>query len=379
LVDVISVAINEQPKTYPIIIDPKDGLTTLGELLRTKIPNTTKALVISDPAVAPLYLQTVCEALQSKDFTIGTFITPTIGEGAKTLSVAQSIYSQAHHMDLSRQDVIIALGGGVVGDLAGFCASTYYRGTAFVQIPTTLLAQVDSSVGGKVAVNFNTSKNGIGSFYQPQLVLIDPNTLLTLPYRELKAGMAEVLKYALLQQSIAPHWPEDFLATLGRFTPKQPTDYIPIIKTCCQLKAIVVLSDETETKGLRALLNLGHTFAHAYEAITGYSVFLHGEAVAIGMDHACQFAVDQGLLPPEQYQRYIAVAKHLGLSDYPPLATQASVSATALLDLMTRDKKTSAGQLTLVLPQHTLGKVVLTRDFNTSQLYPFLKALLEKA
>jgi 3-dehydroquinate synthase len=369
------VAITAQAKQYPIVIG-QGALATVGSLVAQHLPKTQQVLIVSDPTVAPLYLQAVCQRLEAQGLVVGTVITPVAGEGAKTLAVAQAVYQQAHHMGLSRQDAIVALGGGVVGDLAGFCAATYFRGTQFVQLPTTVLAQVDSSVGGKVAVNFENSKNGIGAFYQPNLVLIDPDTLSTLAPREIKAGLAEVLKYALLQHTISPDWPDDFLETLATFSPQRPADYSPIIETCCRLKALVVAADETESKGVRALLNLGHTFAHAYEAITNYAVFLHGEAVALGMDHACQFAVEQGLLPVAQYQRYQAVAQHLGLVGYPSLATQAGVSATALVDLMLHDKKASHGQLTLVLPQNTLGHVVLTQAYSADAMRSFLSRVI---
>jgi 3-dehydroquinate synthase len=347
-----------------------------GELIRNALPKATQALVITQEVIESHFGQTVQQSLSEAGFLVRTTTIPT-GETAKCLAQAEALYQTALDFGLSRHDPIIALGGGVVGDLAGFVAATYFRGVPFVQIPTTLLAQVDSSVGGKVAVNFATSKNGVGCFYQPQLVIIDPNTLATLPAREVLAGLGEVVKYGLIESSISPnHQPVDatFLDWLEAQaqTPWQQWHqadqaiWETLITRCCQMKAAVVAQDETEQSGLRALLNLGHTFAHAYEALTHYNTLLHGEAVAIGLVDACRLSANMGWSAAALSSRVEALLQQLGLTLTRPQQLVPPVTAPLSIDeiiaLMRHDKKASGGQFTLVLPQGPVGHAIVTSD-----------------
>jgi 3-dehydroquinate synthase len=264
------------------------------------------------------------------------------GEKYKTLETFNTVLSFLLEHNHSRDVVIIALGGGVIGDLVGFAASCYQRGVDFIQIPTTLLSQVDSSVGGKTAVNHPLGKNMIGAFYQPKAVIIDTNCLATLPEREFAAGMAEVIKYGIIYDEAFFVWLEQHMDELYALD-EQALTYA--IARCCQIKAEVVAQDEKES-GIRALLNLGHTFGHAIEAELGYGNWLHGEAVSAGTMMAAKTAQLQGLITEQQVERILSIFKRAKL----PVHTPESMSFDDFMKHMMRDKKVLAGELRLVLP-----------------------------
>lgn len=347
----LSVQIPSKQKQYPIYIEP-DSLDRVGHLLKDHLPAGCKTLIITDTVVAGICAKRVQERLKQSGFEVYLYTVPE-GEGSKTLAMAERIFAFALEIGLSRKDALIALGGGVVGDLAGFCAATFFRGVPFVQIPTTLLAQVDSSVGGKVAVNFQSAKNGIGAFYQPLAVIIDPLILTHLPPRPFKAGLAEVVKYSLIEYTCMAE--EGFFEFLWTHAAKPDTVLTEIIERCCLIKAAVVAQDETEETGVRSYLNLGHTFAHAYEEITGYSALLHGEAVSMGMVRACRLAEWLGLFPTPERERFEALCQEMTL----PMAPPSELEPLQLLRLMRHDKKASAGTIRLVLPVEKIGRVTL--------------------
>ncbi|KAB7624484.1 3-dehydroquinate synthase [Alkalilimnicola sp. S0819] len=340
-------------RSYPIHIGP--GLLDRPELIRPHV-HGSQVLIISNETVAPLYLARLQDSLA--DYRPGTLILPD-GERYKTLETAGRIYDELLQGRYDRHCTLIALGGGVIGDMVGFAAATYQRGVHFIQIPTTLLAQVDSSVGGKTAVNHPLGKNMIGAFHQPQLVLADTDTLATLPPRELRAGLAEVVKYGLIRDLPFLEWlearPQALLAGDG-------DTLIDAVYASCRNKAEVVAADERE-QGQRALLNLGHTFGHAVETHTGYSSWLHGEAVSAGMAMAARLSAELGWLATEDRQRVEALLRALELPTAPPT----DLDPQRFRDLMAVDKKAQAGQLRLVLLR-ALGDAVISRDFDDTAL-----------
>ena len=299
-----------------------------------------KVLLVSDENVFSLYGQRAIGILQEAGFQVFPAVIPP-GEGSKTLYWANELYTAAIRAGLDRKAAFIALGGGVVGDLAGFAAATYLRGVDFVQIPTTLLAQVDSSVGGKVAVNHELGKNLVGAFYQPKLVWIELETLTTLPRREFLAGAAEVVKYGAaldlsLLERLEKNWPA--------FWEKDASFLAEVITACCRIKAEIVSQDEKE-KGIRALLNFGHTVGHALEAATSYRYYLHGEAVLIGMAAAVQLALLLELLKPDEARRLLGFFARIGLKEAP-----AGLTASEVLAALKQDKKRSGKKSIFVLP-----------------------------
>ncbi len=326
---------------YPIIIG-ENLLPEAGKFL----PNlSSRSLIVTDRNVADLYLDSFASSLSG---TVQTVILEA-GEASKNLDNFGRICSAAVAAGLGRKDSIIALGGGVIGDISGFAAASYQRGVNFIQVPTTLLAMVDSSVGGKVAVNLPNAKNMIGAFYQPSLVLADVNTLNTLPERELKTGLAEVLKYAFLEKSC--NAPEDFnLFTFLEnrrkdILAKKPETLTELIRICAALKASVVNQDEKE-KGLRAILNLGHTFAHALESTTGYQTYTHGEAVAIGLKGAFILAADKKLISEGYKEKSLRLLHSYALEyDIPE-----SLPPKEIYAAMFHDKKASQGKISFILP-----------------------------
>jgi 3-dehydroquinate synthase len=269
-------------------------------------------------------------------------LTVPAGETAKSLSSVQSCYDQLTTHRLERKSFIVALGGGVVGDLAGFVAATYLRGIPFVQVPTTLLAQVDSSVGGKVGINLKAGKNLVGAFYQPRFVLCDLSSLSTLPIREFGAGLAEVIKYGIIYDA-------GLFKRLERDLPKllkrDRTVLSAVIARCCAIKAEVVGQDETES-GLRAILNFGHTIGHAIEAISGYGQFLHGEAISIGQVAAARLSAELTGLPPRDVERIVNLFTRAGL---PTQIKLNKIQQKRLFDAMMLDKKVSGGEIKFVL------------------------------
>jgi 3-dehydroquinate synthase len=309
-----------------------------------------QALVITDENVAPLYLSTIQAALQHK--TLHTFILPP-GEQEKNLTRFVEIMQVLAQMKASRDVTLIALGGGVIGDLTGFAAACWMRGVRFVQIPTTLLAMVDSSVGGKTAVDLESGKNLVGAFHQPVAVLADLSTLKTLPERELKAGLAEVIKYGAVFDVGFFSWLEKHIEEMLAL---DETALIEAISRSCRQKAGVVSRDETE-QGERMLLNFGHTFAHAIETEQGYGGYLHGEAVAIGMSLAAQLSVQLKRAPAADAERLVNLLKRAGL----PVSLPSELNSEALLMRMKLDKKALSGVLRLILWK-SLGRADVVID-----------------
>jgi 3-dehydroquinate synthase len=308
-----------------------------------------RCAIISDDNVAPRFAEIAKQSLAKAGFD-SVLITFPAGETAKSLKSVQACYDQLADHRLERKSFIVALGGGVVGDLAGFVAATYLRGITFVQVPTTLLAQVDSSVGGKVGVNLKAGKNLVGAFHQPRLVLCDLDTLRTLPLREFRAGLAEVIKYGIIYDA-------KFFARLERDLPKllkrEPKTLAEVIARCCEIKADVVGQDETES-GLRAILNFGHTIGHALEAISSYGKYLHGEAISIGQVAAAELSASVLGLPPRDAARIRNLFKRAGLP------TQVRLNAAQrkkLFAAMRLDKKVSGGEINFVLAER-MGKVI---------------------
>lgn len=340
-------------RSYPIYI----GQALLGkpELLEKYISGQ-QVMLVSNETVAPLYLQTVLDMLAG--FETATVILPD-GEQFKNLDTLNIIFSALLENRFNRDCTLIALGGGVVGDITGFAAASYQRGVPFLQIPTTLLAQVDSSVGGKTGVNHPQGKNMIGAFHQPRCVLIDTNTLDTLDDRQLAAGLAEVIKYGLIHDADFFAWLETNMDAL-KARDKQALGYA--IERSCAIKAEIVAADERES-GKRALLNLGHTFGHAIETGTGYGTWLHGEAVATGMLMAADLSARHGWLQAEAVQRTEQLLQRAGLPTTPP----ESMNEEQFRQLMSIDKKVIGGNLRLVLLKN-MGEGIITGDFRQELL-----------
>ncbi|MBK8453480.1 MAG: 3-dehydroquinate synthase [Thiofilum sp.] len=340
-------------RSYPIHIG--QGLLTQSHLLRPHI-HGKRAVTISNTTVAPLYLDSVQNALEG--FTTSAHLMPD-GEEYKTLDTCNTIFTHLLENKADRKTTLIALGGGVVGDMVGFAAAAYQRGVNFIQVPTTLLSMVDSSVGGKTGVNHPLGKNMIGAFHQPQCVIIDTDTLNTLPDRELSAGIAEVIKYGLIRDTEFLAWLDTHMAQLvGR----DPEVLAEAIFRSCQHKAEVVAADERE-EGERALLNLGHTFGHAIEAAMGYGNWLHGEAVAAGMVMAAEHSMLMGWITPAEVQWIRELLQRANLPIEPP----SSMTGADFKQYMSVDKKVLDGSLRLVLLQK-IGRAIVTTDFHEGAL-----------
>jgi len=351
-----TVMVDLGDRSYPIHIG-YDLLPRLGEYLREHSLGS-EIFVISDDNVARLYQDRISVALKNAGLDAPFFTIPA-GERSKSLEIADQLYSSLISHQATRNATIIAFGGGVVGDLAGFIAATYLRGVQFVQMPTTILAQVDSSVGGKVGVNHRLGKNLIGAFHQPVFVLIDPSLLTTLPQREVLAGLAEVIKYGFIWDG----WFFDLLnSQFSSIVGLADANLIEtVLETCCKIKAEVVRQDERES-GLRAILNFGHTIGHALESATGYETFLHGEAILHGMRGAVYLSQVAGRLPQEEAQIAQTMIRHL----LPPIIPK-TVSVDDLLSDMQQDKKRStSGQLWILLDG--IGHAVMTRDVSPQQV-----------
>jgi 3-dehydroquinate synthase len=347
----VTVALGE--RSYTIHIG-QGVLDEVGKVLAA-LAVTKKALVVTQPAIAAAYGDRVLQSLRAQGFSAEAFEVLD-SEEAKSLGWLERIYDRAVELRLDRRSPIIAVGGGVVGDLAGFAAATYMRGVPFVQIPTTLLAQVDSSIGGKTAINHPRGKNLIGAFYQPRVVLIDVGTVQTLSGRELRSGLAEVVKYGVIAK------PDLFAVLEGCTTNGLLQDaalLTRVICDCCRIKADVVAVDEHET-GIRATLNFGHTFGHAIEAAGGFSTYTHGEAISIGMVWATYLSQRMGLCQPDLLVRIKRLLQSLGL----PIALKASIAG--IRETILLDKKAVAGRLRFILV-HGIGQVSI-RDDVPSQL-----------
>jgi 3-dehydroquinate synthase len=352
------------PRSYPIHIG--SGLLARPGLLAAAIPGKRVAIVTNE-TVAPLYLEPVRHALAG--FAPLEIVLPD-GEQHKTLDTLNRVYTRLLEERCDRGTTIVALGGGVIGDIAGFAAASYQRGVPFVQVPTTLLAQVDSSVGGKTGVNHALGKNMIGAFWQPRAVIIDTDTLNTLPDRELSAGLAEVIKYGLIRDPEFLVWLE---TSIDRLLTRDPAATAHAIERSCRNKAEVVAADETES-GVRAILNLGHTFGHAIETGMGYGAWLHGEAVAAGMVMAADLSRRLGWLSEADVARIARLVARARLPVKPP----AALGAERFRSLMSVDKKVQAGKLRLVLLRR-LGEAVVTGDFPPAALDETLNAMRDAA
>lgn len=338
---------------YPIRIE--SGAIRRPEMLRTGVAPGQRIAIITNEVVAPLYLAPVAAAFADHDPLV---ITLPDGETEKALATIDTIVDRLLAAHCDRQTMLVALGGGVVGDITGFAASVYQRGVPFIQIPTTLLAQVDSSVGGKTGVNHPRGKNMIGSFHQPASVVIDPDTLRSLPVRERAAGLAEVIKYGAIGDATFFSWLEDNMA---RLVALDPTMLALAIERSCRAKAAVVMADEREA-GIRALLNFGHTFGHAIEAGAGYGNWLHGEAVGVGMLMAADLSSRLGLLAPPAEERLRRLVAAAGLPTEAP-----ALEADRFLELMAVDKKAQGGRIRFVLLR-ALGRAEILADIPEAQL-----------
>ncbi len=346
-------------RSYPIFIGP--GLLGRSELIKPYISGS-QVMVVSNETVAPLYLEKTLAALAGVRHE--TVILPD-GEQYKTLEVLNSIFDGLLTHRFDRKCTLIALGGGVVGDMTGFAAASYQRGVSFIQIPTTLLAQVDSSVGGKTGVNHPLGKNMIGAFHQPRCVIADTDTLNTLDDRQLAAGLAEIIKYGLINDPEFFAWLEQNMARLRARDP-QALGYA--IERSCRDKAAIVAADEKEG-GARALLNLGHTFGHAIETGMGYGAWLHGEAVGTGMVMAAQLSQRLGWMTADEVARARALIAAAGL----PVAAPVELDSARFLDLMAVDKKVQAGKLRLIL-MRGIGRSVITDAATPEQIAATIEA-----
>lgn len=346
----LQVALGE--RSYPIFI----GAGLLGGDYVARHVRGGEVLVVTNETVAPLYLDTLCRNLQVRK--LDTLVLPD-GEKFKTLATVNTIYDKLLTARHSRGTTLIALGGGVIGDMTGFAAATYQRGVNFIQVPTTLLSQVDSSVGGKTGVNHPLGKNMIGAFYQPQAVIADMSTLATLPDREYRAGIAEVVKYGLIADPDFYLWLKNRVAAING---RDQDTLAEIVARSCQNKADVVARDEREAD-IRAILNLGHTFGHAIEAVEKYQGLLHGEAVAVGMLMAADLSARLGWLETEDVADLAALLAALGL----PTTVPGSMSSEAFLAAMALDKKVAEGVVRLVLLR-AIGEAVVTGDYPLAAL-----------
>lgn len=345
-------------RSYPIHIGR--GLLARPDLLAPHLKSGRAALVTNE-VVAPLYAEAVERSLSACGVGHFRVVIPD-GEAAKRWETLDRVHGELLRAQADRKTVIVALGGGVVGDLAGFAAATYQRGVPFLQIPTTLLAQVDSSVGGKTGINHALGKNMVGAFHQPLAVVADTSTLDSLPDRELAAGLAEVVKYGAIDDVAFFGWLEE---NMDRLRARDPDALAHAIGRSCEIKARIVALDEREA-GPRALLNLGHTFGHAIETLEGYGNWLHGEAVAAGMVMAARFSERLGRAPAGEARRLEALLRRAGLPVEPP-----AIAAGAWLDAMGRDKKNEAGRITLILLDR-LGSAHVEKGAPTGELEAFL-------
>jgi 3-dehydroquinate synthase len=347
-------------RSYPLHIGP--GLLGKPDALTPYLAGR-QVMIVTNEVVAPRYLER-CRASLPEGVEVRELVLPD-GEATKTLASVERIWSALLESGFNRRCTLVALGGGVIGDMVGFAAACYQRGVAFIQVPTTLLAQVDSSVGGKTGVNHPLGKNMIGAFWQPRAVLIDTDTLATLPPRELSAGLAEVIKYGLIRDAAFLAWLEAAMPALRALEPAALTR---AIERSCALKAEIVAEDETE-QGVRALLNLGHTFGHAIEAHQGYGSWLHGEAVGAGMLMAAELSARLGWLSEAEVARTRAILEAAAL----PLAAPADMSVEDFLVRMRLDKKNIDSRLRLVLLR-ALGDACLFDETPPDLLEAFIEA-----
>lgn len=352
----LNVSLDE--RSYPIYIG--EDLLTRKALLQQHIKGK-EVLIVTNETIAPLYLDRVAGLLDGYDCE--AVILPD-GEQFKNLEVLNQVFDKLLSSRFSRKVTLIALGGGVIGDMTGFAAACYQRGVPFIQVPTTLLSQVDSSVGGKTAVNHALGKNMIGAFYQPQCVIADTNTLNTLEDRQLASGIAEVIKYGLINDPDFFEWLE---TNIDKLKARDPEALAFAIERSCQDKADVVAKDETE-QGVRALLNLGHTFGHAIETGVGYGNWLHGEAIAVGMLMAADLSARLGWMSETDVDRIRAVFERAGL----PVSGPEEMTPQQFMDLMAVDKKVQDGKIRLILLKG-IGQAVISDDYDIDKLQDTLR------
>lgn len=351
-----SLHVNLGPRSYDIVVTYDDA--GLVPFIRKCRPKLSGAFVVTDQNARP-HAERIGKSLQEAGIkTLPAVL--TAGELTKSLESASKLYDDLARWNADRQTLVVAVGGGVIGDLAGFAAATYNRGLSLLMVPTTLLAMVDSSVGGKVGINHPLGKNLIGAFHQPAGVWIDTAVLNTLPDREYRSGLAEVVKYGVIMDAEFFDWLE---ATIAAILKRDPAAVEHIVSRSCRLKADVVEQDEREETGLRMILNYGHTFAHAFESIGGYGAWLHGEAVAAGMICASRLAERRGLIDAKATCRQTELLKAFDL----PIAPKSHWPAADLLASMYRDKKAQAGKLRFVLPTR-IGEVNTYDDVQESQV-----------
>lgn len=350
----VRVELNE--RSYEILID-SDNLSSLGERL-LRFPIGKKVAIISNPIVSELYSDKVLNSLKKEGFDVYLIIIPD-GEAYKDYFWAYHILTKLLEFGFDRKSCLLALGGGVIGDITGFVASLFMRGISYVQIPTTLLAQVDSSVGGKTAVNHSLGKNMIGTFWQPALVWIDVNTLDTLSEREFLSGIAEVIKYGII-------WDGEFFDLLEKNKEKvlkrDKKVLTKIIKRSCEIKSEVVSKDERESS-LRSILNYGHSIGHAIETTTGYSLFLHGEAISIGMVYEAKISHMLGFLSKESFERIRNIFKEYGL----PVDMPAFIDRNGIFKAILIDKKNIHGKIRMVIPED-VGKIKINFEIGEEEL-----------
>jgi len=360
MLELTKVNVPLEKRSYEISIGQK-LLNNIG-LELNKILNIGQVILVTNDVVFPYYGETVQKSLEEAGFEVLTQIIPD-GEQYKSWQMAEKLLSQMLQARFNRDAVLVALGGGVIGDLAGFVASIYQRGIKFVQLPTSLLAQVDSSVGGKVAVNHPLGKNMIGSFYQPLGVWIDLDTLKTLPEREWRAGLAEIIKYGVI-------WDEQFFyfleSNVSLINERNLDVMQKIVKQCCEIKAEIVAGDERE-ENLRAILNFGHTIGHALENVTGYKEYRHGEAVAVGMVLAAKLAANMGLCNSQVVERLEQLLQNIGL----PVSFPRKIALGKILEAMLLDKKVKDKEFVFILPQK-IGQVKIVRGIGKKYLEDFL-------
>lgn len=341
-----TVTVRLRDRSYPIYVGA-DILAEIGEMCRP-LKLSARGVLITNSAVGPLYSQPVLSSFEAAGMALSLLEVPD-GEEFKNLQVAGHLYEKLLPLGLDRRSPVVALGGGVIGDLAGFVAATFMRGLPLIQAPTSLLAQVDSSVGGKVGVNLPQAKNMVGAFYQPKAVVSDVRVLHTLPPQELRGGLAEVVKYGVIADKAFFEWLETHLPAVLE---KKEDAVTHIVKTSCRIKAAIVERDERDDEGIRAVLNFGHTVGHALEAATEYRKLTHGEAVAIGMVTAARMSYQMGLCGQELPQRLRRLLERIGLPTALPIPEK------DIIDTMTYDKKLRDSLTYFVLPK-AFGDVTL--------------------
>jgi len=357
------VIVGLREHSYPIYIG-QEIIENIGIFLSKNNLNG-KCAIITNPTVNKLYGDKVRKSLESTGFKTVILEVPD-SERSKSLKQAEHLYTELLKNKFDRQSAIVALGGGVIGDLGGYVAATYMRGICLVQVPTTLLAQVDSAIGGKVAVDLPQGKNLIGVFYQPKFVLSDIKTLETLPINQIQSGLAEIIKYAIISDKNLFEFLEKNITKTKQFNLEV---YIKMIRKCSEIKAKVVENDEKE-QGQRRLLNLGHTLGHALETLTKYNTYSHGEAVSIGMVFAAKLSTNLDLLGEQDYQRIVTLIRSFGL----PISINENLSVDEILRIIQFDKKNRNGKQVFVLPKN-LGDFVITDQIPQQLLKTELKEM----